>query len=133
MTIGLQVFIRARVGQGAVEVDRAFAAAGSDARGFRFGFSIDEIILCGTGAKASDNPSTASRRLAGRRSRTNSQGFAMDLDGRKSGDLARHLNRSSSHPAARRSLDDKPVGRPPSVSTGEAEGIKRDGVAAFST
>ena len=162
VTSGAQVFIRALVGRCAVEVNRVFAAAGSDARILRFGVSIDGIILCG--AKASDDPFTALHRLAGRCSRTNdrvlerhrdadgdmappvsgagvtfheglrvSAGLATVPGRRNSEDLARHLNRPLSHPATRRLLDDKPVGRPPSVFMGKAGEATLDGVAAFPT
>lgn len=58
-------------------------------------------------------------------------GLAADLGTRKGADLARHLNRPMSRPAARHRLGNKPVGRSPCVYLGKADGSTLEAIATF--
>ena len=159
---GAQVVVLALVGQCAIEFNRAFAAAGLDEKMLRFGLIIDETVICGIGAEASDNLFTAAHYFAGEHSRSNDRfleryhdafgelappvsaasmyfyeglhvvaGLAATLGSRRGIDLARHLNRPISRLAARAVLDDKPVGRSPSVYLAQANGTNLEVVATF--
>jgi urea transport system substrate-binding protein len=60
-------------------------------------------------------------------------GMARDLGTRKGEDLARYLNNPISRPAARKMLDDKPVGRSPSILLGKADGVTLEVIAEFAS
>jgi urea transport system substrate-binding protein len=68
---GAQVVIQALVGLASVEFNRAFAAAGLDEKMLRFGLIVDETVICGIGAEASNNLFTAASYFADHRSRSN--------------------------------------------------------------
>lgn len=68
---GAQVVIQALVGQGAIEFNRAFAAAGLDEKMLRLGLIVDETVICGIGAEASVNLFTVAHYFASQRSRSN--------------------------------------------------------------
>lgn len=68
---GAEVVVMALVGQCSVEFNRAFAAAGLDARMLRFGLIVDETVICGIGPDATANLFTASSYFAGQHSHRN--------------------------------------------------------------
>ena len=65
------VVIGALLGQNAIDFHRAFARAGLDRQILRFGLLVDETIICGIGAEATDNLFTAAHYFAQRRQRAN--------------------------------------------------------------
>lgn len=58
-------------------------------------------------------------------------GLAGSIGSRNGPDLARHLGRRLSRPAVRTLLDDKPVGRAPSIHLGQASGVRLEVIATF--
>ncbi len=68
---GAQVVIQALVGHSAIEFNRAFAAAGLDEKMLRLGLIVDETVICGIGAEASENLFTVAHYFASHRSRCN--------------------------------------------------------------
>ena len=60
-------------------------------------------------------------------------GLAQKLGTRKGFDLARFLHTPLSRPAAREALDDKPVGRLPSVYLSEADGVRLKVIATLAS
>ena len=60
-------------------------------------------------------------------------GLAQKLGTRKGFDLARFLRTPLSRPTAREALDDKPVGRLPSVYLSEADGVRLKVIATLAS
>ena len=58
-------------------------------------------------------------------------GLAGSIGSRNGQDLARHLGTRMSRPAVRTLLDDKPVGRSPSIYLGQADGVRLEVIATF--
>jgi hypothetical protein len=65
------VVIQALVGQSSVEFNRAFASAGLDEKMLRFGLIVDETVICGIGAEASNNLFTVANYFADHHSCSN--------------------------------------------------------------
>lgn len=68
---GANVVVQALVGNCAIDFNRQFAAAGLDQKMLRFALIVDEIVVLGIGADATDNLISASSYFAQARNRQN--------------------------------------------------------------